>query len=106
MSRAVAGHAASIGVSGAASFLFAGILDDLFGWRAVFWASAGCAAAAWLIVGLFAPAQAPKAEPPAGPLFDFCPVFRHRSPLSYALAHRSGTICGGKEGVITVLSLL
>lgn len=87
MSRAVAGHAASIGVSGAASFAFAGILDDLFGWRAVFLASAGCAATAWLIVGLFAPAQAPRQEPPTGPLFDFGPVLRNRSAMAYAAAY-------------------
>jgi len=87
MSRAVAGHAASIGVSGAASFLFAGVLDDLFGWQVVFWASAGCAAAAWLIVGLFAPAQEPKAEQHAGRLFDFGPVFRNRSAMAYGIAY-------------------
>ncbi|MFN4090511.1 MAG: MFS transporter [Alphaproteobacteria bacterium] len=87
MSRAVAGHAASIGVSGAASFLFAGVIEDLFDWRAVFWASAGCAAAAWLIVGLFAPAQEPRTEAPSGPLFDFGPVFRNRSAMAYAIAY-------------------
>jgi len=36
--------AGSIGLAGAASFAFAGIFEDLLGWRSVFWASAACAA--------------------------------------------------------------
>ncbi|EDP65117.1 Permease of the major facilitator superfamily protein [alpha proteobacterium BAL199] len=87
MSRAVAGHALSIGVAGAASFAFTGIVEDLLGWQAVFWASAGCAAIAWLIVGLAAPAQEPKTEVPTGRLFDFAPVLRNRSAMAYALAY-------------------
>lgn len=87
MSRAVAGHALSIGLAGAASFAFAGILEDLAGWRSVFWASAACAAAAWLTVALAAPAQPPRAEPPSGRLFDFAPVLRNRSAMAYAVAY-------------------
>ncbi|MEQ8398417.1 MFS transporter [Thalassobaculum sp.] len=87
MSRAVAGHALSIGVAGAASFAFTGIVEDLLGWQAVFWASAACAAIAWLIVGLAAPAQAPSTEAPTGRLFDFAPVLRNRSAMAYALAY-------------------
>jgi len=87
MSRAVAGHALSIGLAGAASFLFAGVLDELFGWRSVFWGSAGCAVAAWLTVALAAPAQPPRTEPPAGRLFDFGPVLRNRSAMAYAVAY-------------------
>lgn len=87
MSRAVAGHALSIGLSGAASFAFAGIFEDLLGWRSVFWASAGCAALAWMTVALAAPAQPPRAEPPGGRLFDFAPVLRNRSAMAYAVAY-------------------
>jgi len=87
MSRAVAGHALSIGLAGAASFAFAGIFEDLAGWRSVFWASAACAAAAWLTVALAAPAQPPRAEPPTGRLFDFAPVLRNRSAMAYAVAY-------------------
>lgn len=87
MSRAVAGHALSIGLAGAGSFLFTGILDELFGWRSVFWVAAGCAAAAWLTVGLLAPPQPAPAAPPAGRLFDFAPVLRNRSAMAYALAY-------------------
>lgn len=87
MSRAVAGHALSIGLAGAASFAFAGILEDVAGWRSVFWASAACAAAAWLTVALAAPAQPPRSEPPTGRLFDFAPVLRNRSAMAYAVAY-------------------
>ena len=57
MSRAVAGHAASIGIAGALSFLFAGLLDRWLGWRGAFAGAAVAAAIAWLIVFLWAPAQ-------------------------------------------------
>ena len=87
MSRAVAGHALSIGVAGAASFAFAGAFEDLLGWRSVFWASAACAAAAWLVVALAAPAQDKRTETPTGRLFDFGPVLRNRSAMAYALAY-------------------
>ncbi len=87
MSRAVAGHALSIGLAGAASFLFAGALDGLFGWRSVFWGSAACAAAAWMLVAMAAPPQPERAEPPPGRLFDFMPVLRNRSAMAYAIAY-------------------
>jgi MFS family permease len=88
MSRAVAGHAASIGVSGALSFSCAGLLAQFYGWRAAFIIAGLSAAAAWLIVALAAPRRAPPA-PAAGAsaLFDFRPVFRNRSAMAYALAY-------------------
>src|SRR5215470_4295918 len=70
MSRAVAGHAASIGIAGALSFLFAGALNRWFGWRAAFLGAAAAAATAWLIVRLGAPAQDRHRDaPPAAALF-------------------------------------
>jgi len=66
MSRAVTGHAASIGISGAASYLLGEILAQHLGWRWAF-ASAGLTAAiAWLTVVLMVPARPPKPRP-AGP---------------------------------------
>src|SRR5262245_40023048 len=71
MSRAVAGHAASIGIAGALSFLFAGLLNDWAGWRAAFAGAAAAAAIAWLIVRLGAPAQRLHHDTPAAAaLFD------------------------------------
>ncbi len=88
MSRAVAGHAASIGVAGALSFLFADSIAAAVGWQGAFMAAAGCAATGWLIALLFAPWQ-PKREPAADPpkLFDFGPVLRNRPAMAYSVAY-------------------
>jgi MFS family permease len=93
MSRAVTGHAASIGISGAASYLLGEILAHEFGWRLAF-ASAGVTAAiAWLTVALFVPARSPPAPKPGAQvqglaaLFDFRPVLRNRSAFAYSLAY-------------------
>lgn len=88
MSRAVTGHAASIGISGALSFSCAGVLADLYGWRSAFLVAALSAGAAWSIAALAAPRR--KQPPPSsgGPgLFDFRPVLRNRSAMAYALAY-------------------
>jgi predicted MFS family arabinose efflux permease len=91
MSRAVTGHAASIGVSGAASFACADLLDGLFGWRAAFGIVAATAALAWLLVAWRVPAQAARAARPkpadGGSLYDFRPVLANRSAMAYALAY-------------------
>jgi predicted MFS family arabinose efflux permease len=91
MSRAVTGHAASIGVSGAASFACADLLDDLFGWRIAFVIVAGTAALAWILVAWRVPAQERREVPlkPAdgGSLYDFRPVLANRSAMAYALAY-------------------
>lgn len=92
MSRAVAGHAASIGIAGALSFLFAGLLSRWFGWRGAFAGAAVAAAIAWLIVFLWAPAQKRRHDaPPARALFDFRPALRNRSAMAYAVAYCAHT---------------
>ena len=92
MSRAVAGHAAGIGIAGALSFLFAGALNRWVGWRGAFAAAAGAAVIAWLLVFIWAPAQKPRADAPAaGKLFDFRPALRNRSAMAYAVAYCAHT---------------
>jgi predicted MFS family arabinose efflux permease len=89
MSRAVTGHAASIGISGAASYLLGDLIAQEFGWRLAF-ASAGVTAAiAWLGVAFAVPGRAPTAKPTGQPqaLFDFRPVLRNRSAFAYSLAY-------------------
>lgn len=87
-SRAVAAHAAAVGVSGALSFGVAGALGAAFGWRwALMPGAIGAATAfALVLVGL-----APRpVRPPAGPrgaLLDFRPVLRNRSALAYSVAY-------------------
>src|SRR5258708_18066488 len=89
MSRAVTGHAASIGISGAISYVLGDFLAHEFGWQWAF-ASAGVTAAiAWLTVALLVPSRPPPAKQarPAPALFDFRPVLRNRSAFAYSLAY-------------------
>jgi MFS family permease len=91
MSRAVTGHAASIGISGALSFLCGDFLAEQFGWRAAFIAAGLSAVVAWLTVALVVPSRPPQLHSaggqPKGALFDFRPVLRNRSAMAYALAY-------------------
>jgi predicted MFS family arabinose efflux permease len=89
MSRAVTGHAASVGISGALSFSCANLLSQFYGWQSAFVVAALSAAAAWLVVALAVPHRRQPSAPDgdgAG-LFDFRPVFRNRSAMAYALAY-------------------
>jgi predicted MFS family arabinose efflux permease len=89
MSRAVAAHAAGIGVAGALSFATGDLIAQLAGWESAFLAAAASAGLAWLMVAVVVPARrvaAPKAAD-GGTLFDFRPVLRNRSAMAYALAY-------------------
>src|SRR5262249_35871589 len=57
MSRATAGHAASIGISGALSFATGDLIASAAGWRAAFLTAATSAAVAWFLVAVIVPAQ-------------------------------------------------
>jgi predicted MFS family arabinose efflux permease len=99
MSRAAAGHAASIGISGALSFACADIVAEFAGWRAAFLAGGVSAAFAWLLIALAVPGRshplpAPESSVPESSvpksdhaLFDFRPVFRNRSAMAYAIVY-------------------
>ena len=93
MSRAVTGHAASIGISGALSFLLGDVLAEHFGWRSAFTISAATAAITWTMVALVVPWRAappPHAKGPNGKqaaLFDFRPVVRNASAFAYSVVY-------------------
>ena len=89
MSRAVAGHAASIGISGALSFSIGSALAGYGGWQFAFAVSAATAALAWVIIATLAPRshKKKKVNAPAKPIFDFGPVFRNRSAMAYAFVY-------------------
>jgi predicted MFS family arabinose efflux permease len=87
MSRAVTGHAASIGISGAASYVVGELLAHAFGWRMAFASAALTAVVAWLAVAISIPGRRPPAHASAGKLFDFRPVLRNRSAFAYSLAY-------------------
>jgi predicted MFS family arabinose efflux permease len=89
MSRATAGHAASIGISGALSFATGDLIAALGGWHAAFLSAAASAAAAWVLVAVIVPAQAKRASTAKDGqgLYDFRPVFRNSSAMAYAIAY-------------------
>jgi MFS family permease len=87
-SRAVAAHAAAVGISGALSFGVAGAVNTWLGWQWALVPGAIGAALAFVIVLVALPGRAP--EPAAarrGALLDFRPVLRNRSALAYSLAY-------------------
>ncbi len=93
MSRAVTGHAASIGISGAASYLAGDLLAEAFGWPTAFASAGGTAALAWITVALAVPGRIPLAKAAGQPaLFDFRPVLRNRSAFAYSLAYCAHTL--------------
>ena len=89
MSRATAGHAASIGISGALSFATGDLIASVAGWHAAFVAAAASAAVAWVLVAAIVPAQGKRATPAKDGqgLYDFRPVFRNSSAMAYAIAY-------------------
>jgi len=94
MSRATAGHAASIGISGALSFATGDWLAASAGWPSAFVAAGISAAVAWIMIAVAVPRQTvrpPRAADGAG-LYDFRPVFRNRSAMAYALAYAIHTL--------------
>jgi predicted MFS family arabinose efflux permease len=89
MSRATAGHAASIGISGALSFATGDLIASVAGWRAAFLVAATSAAIAWVLVAAIVPAQGKPvtASKDGQGLYDFRPVFRNSSAMAYAIAY-------------------
>src|SRR5262249_4235787 len=94
MSRAAAGHAASIGFSGALSFATGEWLAALAGsWRSAFIVAAISAFVAWIIIAIVAPSQQKvAAEAKDGSVYDFRPVLRNRSAMADAVAHGVHTL--------------
>jgi MFS family permease len=94
MSRATAGHAASIGISGALSFATGDLIASAAGWHVAFLTAATSAAVAWLLVAAIVPAQGKcvaRAKDGQG-LYDFGPVFRNSSAMAYAIAYSIHTL--------------
>jgi MFS family permease len=89
MSRAVAGHAASIGLAGGLSYAFAGGVESMAGTSGAFAVAAGCASAALVTALVLIPSARKRktdAKPP-GHLLDFRPVLRNRGAMAYAFAY-------------------
>src|SRR5262245_46586419 len=86
-SRAVAAHAASVGVSGAFSFGVAGAVNAWLGWHWALVPGALGAALAFLLVLVGLPSRPPRPIGPRRALLDFRPVLRNRSALAYSVAY-------------------
>ena len=87
-SRAVAAHAAAVGISGALSFGVAGAVNTRLGWQWALVPGAVGAALAFALVLIGLPARPPRAPSgPRGALLDFRPILRNRSALAYSLAY-------------------
>jgi MFS family permease len=87
-SRAVAAHAAAVGVSGALSYGVAGAVNAWLGWHWALVPGALGAALAFLLVLVGLPPRPPKAATePRAALLDFRPVLRNRSALAYSVAY-------------------
>ena len=87
-SRAVAAHAAAVGVSGALSFGVAGAVNAWLGWQWALVPGALGAASAFVFVLIALPARPVRAAAgPRGGLLDFRPILRNRSALAYSVAY-------------------
>jgi MFS family permease len=86
-SRAVAAHAAAVGISAALSFVFTGLMAAWLGWRAAVLASAAGAAMSATLVGALVPARSPTLQMATRALLDFRPVFANRSAMAYAVCY-------------------
>jgi predicted MFS family arabinose efflux permease len=93
MSRATAGHAASIGISGSISFAVGDFIAAIATWKAAFLAAAASAAAAWLLVTIAVPWRGrAEVSPGIAGTFDFRPVLRNRSAMAYAFVYAIHTL--------------
>jgi MFS family permease len=87
-SRAVAAHAAAVGVSGALSFGVAGAVNAWLGWHWALVPGAVGAALAFVLVLVGLPSRPlGEAAGPRSALLDFRPILRNRSALAYSAAY-------------------
>jgi MFS family permease len=93
-SRAVSWHAAGVGISGAASFSIAGLIDNWAGPSAAFLLGGGAALAAVILALAVMPAAIAKsaAGTQSRRLLDFRPVFRNRSVMGWIAGYTVHTL--------------
>ncbi len=85
--RAVAAYTGFFSFGVAASYLTAGEVLQLFGWRMVFWTTMSAAAAAAALIWLLLRPVTPAGTEHTGHLLDFRPVLRSREVMGYVLCY-------------------
>ena len=106
-SRAVAAHAAAVGISGELSFGVAGAVNVRLGWQWALVPGALGAALAFVLVMIGLPARPPRTSSgPRAALLDFRPILRNRSALAYSLAYcvHTGEMSALRAWVVTFLT--
>ena len=86
-SRFVSFYTASFSIGASLSYLLAGEVNNMAGWRWAFAASAVSTVAALVIIVLFIPAGKVRGGKKEALLADFKVVFRSRSAMAYVLAY-------------------
>jgi predicted MFS family arabinose efflux permease len=87
--RSVSIYTSSYALGSAGSFLVAGMVDAVFGWRATFLAAGIGPLLAIAAVGCLSPA--PAQQMPAGPILDFRSVLANRAFMAYVLGFAGNT---------------
>jgi MFS family permease len=108
-SRAVAAHAAGVGVASASSFAIAGFIGSLFGPRAAFLFGGISALIAIVIALAIMPNKLPALAKSTSPrtLLDFRPVFRNRAAMAWIAGYTFHTweMAGLRAWGVTFLTL-
>ncbi len=86
-SRAVAFHAASIGIGGSLSFVLAGWMSANIGWQGAFQFSAGGGLLALLVMVFLVPGRKPAPMDSHGGLFELIRAFKNRSAIAYSIGY-------------------
>ena len=109
-SRAVAAHAAGVGVASASSFAIAGLIANIFGNQAAFFFGGICAVVAIAIALSVMPNSSPAHAKNANPrgLLDFRPVFRNRAAMAWIAGYTFHTweMAGLRAWGVTFLTLV
>jgi MFS family permease len=108
-SRAVAAHAAGVGVASASSFAVAGLITSLFGPQGAFLFGGICALIAIAIALSVMPTKPPEHSKSASPrvLLDFRPVLRNRAAMAWIAGYTFHTweMAGLRAWGVTFLTL-
>ncbi len=108
-SRAVATHAAGVGIASASSFAVAGLISNLFGPPAAFLFGGICALIAIAIALAVMPNKPPEHSRSTSPraLLDFRPVFRNRAAMAWIAGYTFHTweMAGLRAWGVTFLTL-